>query len=333
MGIKKIGGLLADAGNAAKDVLDKAKDKTILAVDQNEDGKFDMEDVSAMANAVGGAMKKGAAAVKESAEENRRKLDLKTLRPIFPDTLDQTEFLLSKFIRVTDRDKKHAESDVCQGSIGYLSDKGGLRVVNIFKDSLDIFGLSFYPDMDSEFYYVNPTDRDNYIALDEYFSYLKIVRINELQRVAQSLGAKHFKVTYKEECTSFSEVKGKSQVKVAGLGGFEGNGSHDSSERKYSMVDVAAEMFMDGHAPQMPKLVYLVKDDNIQNLIHLRMEGGEGFHHHKISIKMSNSSGIKESDAVKIDAALKGMKVSGNATVASEAKNESRRYLEYEIEF
>lgn len=180
MGIKKIGGLLADAGNAAKDVLDKAKDKTILAVDQNDDGKFDMEDVSAMANAVGGAMKKGAATVKESAEENRRKLDLKTLRPIFPDTLDQTEFLLSKFIRVTDRDKKHAESDVCQGSIGYLSDKGGLRVVNIFKDSLDIFGLSFYPDMDSEFYYVNPTDRDNYIALDEYFSYLKIVRINEL---------------------------------------------------------------------------------------------------------------------------------------------------------
>ena len=48
---------------------------------------------------------------------------------------------------------------------------------------------------------------------------------------------------------------------------------------------------------------------------------------------MSNSSGIKESDAMKIDAVLKGMKVSGNATVASEAKNESRRYLEYEIEF
>lgn len=331
MEIKRIGSMFADAGNAAKSAIDKAKEKTILVVDQNDDGKFDMEDVSAMAGAVGGAMKKGANAVKESAEESRRKLDLKVLRPIFTDTLDHTEFLISKFIRVTDRDKKHAESDACQGSIGFLSDKGGLRVVNLFKDSLDAFGLSFYPDSDCEFYYVNPTDRDNYISLDEYFGYLKMVRINELQRVAQALGAKHFKVTYKEECTSFSEVKGKAQVKAAKVSAIEGE--HDASEKKYSMIDVAAEMFMDGHAPQMPKLVYLLKDDNVQNLIHLRMTGGEGFHHHKISIKMSNSSGIKESDAVKIDAVLKGLKVMGNTTVASEAKNESRRYLEYEIDF
>lgn len=99
------------------------------------------------------------------------------------------------------------------------------------------------------------------------------------------------------------------------------------------MIDVAAEMYMTGHAPQIPTLVYLAKDDNVKNLIHLRMTGGEDFHNHRISIKISNSSGIRESDAVKIDAVLKGMKVSGNATVTSEAKNESRRYLEYEIDF
>lgn len=49
--------------------------------------------------------------------------------------------------------------------------------------------------------------------------------------------------------------------------------------------------------------------------------------------RKSNSSGIRESDAAKIDAVLKGMKVGGNATVFNEAKNESWRYLEYEIEF
>ena len=328
---KKLGSIISDAGNAARSFIGKSKDVAVQAIDQNEDGKFDLADVSAIAESVGDAVKKGATAVRESAEENRKRMDLRALQPIFPDTLDQAEFLMSKLIRVVDRDKKHAESDVCQGSIGFLSDKGGLRVVNIFKDSLDVFGLSFYPDADCEFYYVNPTDRDNYISLDEYFSYLKMVRINELQRVAQDLGAKHFKVTYKEERTSFSETKGKAQIKMAKAGSAEGE--HDASEKKYSMIDVAAEMHMDGHAPQRPQLVYLMKDDNVQNLIHLRMTGGEGFHNHKISIKMSNSSGIKESDAMQIDAVLKGMKVSGNATVASEAKNESRRYLEYEIEF
>ena len=53
----------------------------------------------------------------------------------------------------------------------------------------------------------------------------------------------------------------------------------------------------------------------------------------KFMLKMSTSSGMKESDAVKIDAVLKGMKFSGNTTVSSEAQNEARRYLEYEIEF
>ena len=48
---------------------------------------------------------------------------------------------------------------------------------------------------------------------------------------------------------------------------------------------------------------------------------------------MSISSGMKENDAIKIDAALKGMKCSGNTTVSSEARNEDRRYLEYEISF
>ncbi len=50
------------------------------------------------------------------------------------------------FIRVTERDKKRAESEVCQGAIGYWSD------------------------------------------------YLKQVRISELQKIAQDLGAKHFRV-------------------------------------------------------------------------------------------------------------------------------------------
>ena len=50
-------------------------------------------------------------------------------------------------------------------------------------------------------------------------------------------------------------------------------------------------------------------------------------------IKLSNSSGLKENDAIKIDAILRGMRFAGNTTVQSESKNEARRYLEYEIDF
>lgn len=49
--------------------------------------------------------------------------------------------------------------------------------------------------------------------------------------------------------------------------------------------------------------------------------------------KFSSFASLKENVDVKIDAALKAMKCNGNATLASETKNKSRRYLEYEIDF
>lgn len=212
---KKLFDMIADAGSKAKDTIGKTVEKTMNAIDQNDDGKIDIDDVSIVADFVSDKVKKGADALLEGADESKRNIERKLLQPIFPDTLNSTYFLMSKFIHVTERDKRYIDSEVCQGSIGYLSDKGGLRIVNIFKDSLSVFGLSLYPDDDYEFYYVNPTDRDNYIALDEYFYYMKTARVNELQRVAQDLGAKHFKVTYKEERIAFSELKAKGKAKMS----------------------------------------------------------------------------------------------------------------------
>lgn len=322
-----IKGLASDVMKTGKNLIDNA----IQSADQNDDGKFDMEDVSVIAKSVGNSVKQGTIALKGSVDEQARLLELKTLQPIFPDALDSTEFLMPKFIRVADRDKKHAESEVCQGSIGYTSNSKGFQYVNIFRDSIDYFGLMFYPDSDYEFYYVDPSDRDRYVALDEYFSYLKIARVNELQKIAQDLGAKYFKVTYKEEQTSFSEKKMKGHANVKGIA--TADAEHNSMEKKYSTVEIAAEMEFPGHAPIKPQLKYMQRDPSIQTLVAMRMDENAPLLNQKYMLKMSNSSGMKEADAAKIDGVLKGMKISGNATVSSEAKNEARRYLEYEIKF
>ena len=325
----KIGALFSDAGKAAKDLLDKSKDFAIHKMDQNADGKFDMEDISSIAESVGDAVKKSAQSMKESAEERSRQLELKTLQPFFPETLDSADFLLPKLIRVTERDKKHAESEVCKGSIGYMIDQKEMRIVNMFSDSLDAFGMSFYPDADSEYYYIDPTDRDTYIALDNYFSYLKTERINELQRLAQELGAKHFKVTYKEEQFIEKEKNEKTHTKAAMA---NTDVARKESENRYSKVEIAAEMECPGHKPVQTHLKYLQRDPNIQNLLALRMSENAVTHLHYM-LQMSLSSGIKESDAIKIDAVLKGMKYGADLSIASEARNESRKYLEYEIDF
>ena len=328
--------------------LDKAKKSLVKALDKNDDGEFDLKDVSIVAGTIGSAAKKAAGAVKTSVkegseqlnqkiEQNKREAELKALAPIFSDDLEDPSFSIPKLIRVTEIDKKHAESELCQGSIGFSSLQKDLNVVTLFRDKVDEWGVSFYPDRDSEIYYVDPVDRDHYIALDEYFNYLKVVRITELQKIAQDLGAKHFRVIYKEQKKSIvaNDIKGKVNAKgvVHGITGkLDASFDHSSSSKEFSSVEIAAEMSFLGHEPVAPKLVYLAKESAVQSLIDLRMSNNTMLHQ-TITIQLSNSSGIKVRDAEKIDAALAAMKLSGDTTVTSEAQNESRRLFEYEIDF
>ena len=328
---KKFGKIVSNVGKNAKGLLEKSKEITIQVADQNDDGKFNLNDVSMIAENVGNVMKKSAQTLKETTDEKARQLEMKTLQPIFLETLNDTDFIMPKFIRVAERDKKHAESEVCKGSIGFISDQKGLYIVNIFQDSIDLFGLTFYPDCNSEFYYMDPSDRDAYIALDEYFNYLKQVRISELQKIAQDLGAKHFRVIYKEEKTSFSEKKGSKKLTVKPITSADVEQNYE--DKKYSTIEIAAEMECPGHAPIKPKLKYMKYDPSITGLVEMRMNESGPLLHQKLMIKLSNSSGLKEGEAAKIDVVLKGMKCTGNATVVNETQNESRRYLEYEIDF
>ena len=88
-----------------------------------------------------------------------------------------------------------------------------------------------------------------------------------------------------------------------------------------------------GHEPVGPKLRYLQRDPSIQSLIAMRMDKSSPLTHQVFRIELKNTSGIKEKDAVKIDALLKGLKIAGNTTVTAEVQNESRRFFEYEIDF
>lgn len=332
MEVKKInlGEAAIGAGKNAKAFLGKTKDTIIKAVDQNGDGSFDFKDVSAMADSIGNAAQNAANAMRDNAEARNREKERKALQPVFLEDLDSTDFTLSKLIRVVDIDKKRAESEVCKGSVGFISEQKELRIVNIYKNMIGAFGISLYPDADSEIYYIDPSDRDKYIALDDYFGYLKIARVNELQKIAQDLGAKHFRVTYREKKASITknDMKAKGNVR-AGAAEAERNLSISDD----SNIEVAAEMQCLGHAPIEPKLLYLRGEPSIQSLIALRMDKNSQMFHQEFSLKLSNSSGIKEKDAVKIDAALKAMKISGNTTVVSEAQSESRRFFEYEVDF
>ena len=178
-------------------------------------------------------------------------------------------------------------------------------------------------------------EEGKYIALEEYFGYLKTARVNELQRIAQDLGAKHFRVVFKEYKATFSGNTAKAKVSGKAAGdSVNAEYTHEYSSTAIANVDIAAEMTCPGHDPVQPKLRYLQREPCIENLVELRMNPASPLSHQKYTLKLSTTSGIKEKDAIKIDAALKGMKIpSGNTTLTNEVKTESRRFFEYEIDF
>lgn len=101
---------------------------------------------------------------------------------------------------------------------------------------------------------MDPSNERLYIALDNYYNYLKIARVSELQSVAQSLGAKHFKVSYKEQTESLINKKGVLKGKGNGVQA-EAKQTVDTKSR-YKMK-IESEMYFSGHQPFQPILQYL----------------------------------------------------------------------------
>lgn len=306
--------------DGVKDGIDDARGKVVDVVDKAELDKHAKELVDAAVVA--------AQSLAEVINNGKDSWNLKRLKPIFINDLNGMIF--SRLLRIVEREKKF-DIDVCKGSIGYWDTCKGERWMNIFKDSVSKFGLDFYPNDEVNFYYVDPTNKDSYIVLDEYFDRLKQVRVSELQKIAQDLGAKYFRVTYIKERTTLSKkaANGKGSIHKKGNGSAQMN----ATEQKYDRMDIAAEMSFPGHEPVMPHVRYLKYDPNIENLIKMRMDPKGPLNHQTLNIKLSSSSGLKETDAVKIDMILKSLKMVGNTTVSSEVQNEAKSILEYEINF
>lgn len=183
----------------AKKVADKVKDAAAEIMDINQDGKIDSEDFAIIQRAINESAKHTALKVKEAFEEAKKQHEYNKLQPIFFEEIDSSEFVMPKFICVCDMDKNILKNDLLKKAIGHEVGKGQNKFLAIYRNKISDFGIQLYPDADSQFYYMDPCDRSRYIELETYFPYLKAERIAELQKIAQDLGAKYFKITYKEK--------------------------------------------------------------------------------------------------------------------------------------
>lgn len=220
----KLSGILASVKNVAERVSEKAAS----AAEEVKSTAIQLKD-DAMAKQ---------AERKIIAAEKKRQDDLIKLAPIFKDDISNNELLTERVIRIVNYDPR-LENDVCRDSVGFYEKTDDRKMPTIYSKFVPDFGLSFYPQLSESIFIADPCIAGKYIEIDEYFNYMKQVRVNELTLVAQSLGAKSVTIELKSTSTSKSLFSKSAQAKVGPV--LDGNCKQQGNYTSSNSIEIWAQ--------------------------------------------------------------------------------------------
>lgn len=293
------------------------------------------------ANKAGTQIKKGAEITKEKAQiaismggekikDIKETADYAILQPVFLDKIKTEEYSLPIMIRIDECDKKHKKNKICKGSIGFESCYGETKVFTVYPEYASEIGVTFENGITKDLYLVNPIDNKHYIPINDYFYYLKEKKINELCRIAQELGATKISISLKEEKKVFAKKTGKIKV---GKGKKEAILIEaDVDKKTFDRTEIVCKETYRGKDPSRPQLLYFKHVQDLNSLINARMSDNP-LKEKECLFKYTCKTDLSVDMAAKIDAALKKMKYSGNATFHHEVVNENYLCFDYKILF
>ena len=271
---------------------------------------------------------------KTTAAEKKRQDDLIKLAPIFKDDISNSELLTERVIRVVNYDSR-LENEVCRDSIGFYEKTDDRKMPTIYSKFVPDLHLSFYPQLCESIFIADPCIAGKYIEIDEYFNYMKQVRVNELTLVAQSLGAKSVTIELKSTSTSKNLFYKSAQAKAGAV--LEGNCNQQESNTNSNSIEIWAQTTFKtsiwNGKPTMPTLLYFRNESDISSLIQMVLVNKSKVTERKYSMKASSSSGMSLNEAMSIAGTLKKIKCSAGVDFAKSAENESKAFLDYTIVF
>ena len=279
--------------------------------------KSPAEILEAAGNAIETAVDKagdGVEALAGKASDAKERIDKARFGPVFD--LDQIEGNMPQVIFVEDNQRLKSVP-ACKGAFGFIEKLKGMQVMRLLPKYIGLPGIKFYPDTDGVLYFRDPCDDHLYIDINDYFDYLNAVRVNELELIAQDLGARHIKVVYREAKKVFVDTDAKAD-----------------DPDGFSFTEVFTDDDYDaGETPAVPAVQYLQNDPSISNLIDRRLDSEQNLDKETISIPYKALDGMSVDDAMRLDGIIKTLKLNGNASVTSAAEALERAVLEYTIEF
>lgn len=284
-------------------------------------------------------VQKGAIAFSDKAKQDAYLRKLKKYNPLFPEVYHSNDFCVPNMIVIVD-DAVRRGIDVCEGAIGWRSNKNGMEVLYLYDEAVAESGLQFIPaPVCDTAYYIDRFCRNRFIQVDCIFSIAHTERLAELEHVAHALGAKRCTIEISEaRKTSSSEhtkVSLHERISIKGVSASSDESAehsavlHESSSRKGS---VHTE-FEGSDTPKRPTLKWFANDDSITQFIEMRCSGENPPKEKSFSLSGTASSTMSQKTACAIDGALSKMKLSGNSKMESQAITESSMSMVFRMEF
>lgn len=265
---------------------------------------------------------------------------LKKYNPVFPEYYNSENFHMPNMIKIVD-DAVRKGIDVCEGSIGWISNENGMEVFNLYDEAIEFSGIKFYPIAQcDEIYYVDRFDRNQFINVNMIFTRAHEEKIAELKNVAYALGAKCCSVEISETTKDYNsskqhlDVHAKAKIKLTDA---SSNESYDHSlDVKNSSHRTGRSLvrFSGNNNPKMPNLKWFAYDENIKGLIEMRLSGNNSVLTYELALQGATSAVMSENVACAIDNALGKMaSVKGKSTIAKQATKEINNKFIFYLEF
>jgi hypothetical protein len=274
----------------------------------------------------------GIQTVSNNAQQQAYEERMKKYAPLFPDQYRNADFNIPNLIHIVD-DAIRKGIDVCEGAIGWLSQEKGVEVLNLYDEAITFSGLKFLPAaICDSVYYVDPFDRNCYISIDSYFSYIQQSKLAELQHIAFSLGVKHYWVEMVEMTTENKQTKSTSALKK-----IKGANAGVEAETNTSTVgqskSLAEGSFTGARKPVRPMLCWYANDNNVKNLINMRCSDGadNAITTYTIELINSNAAMMSTSAAANID--MVAGKMGASCGFHAQSVREHNRKMIFKLEF
>lgn len=265
---------------------------------------------------------------------------LKKYNPIFPDDYNSESFHTPNMIKIVD-DAVRKGIDVCEGSIGWLSNENGMEVLNLYDEAIEFSGIKFYPMAQcDEIYYVDRFDRNQFINVNMIFNRAHEEKIAELKNVAYALGAKCCSVELSETTKDYSSTKqhldvhAKAKVKMVDASSNESYDHNLDVKNSTQRTGRSLVRFAGNNTPKMPNLKWFAYDENVKGLIDMRLSGNNSILTYELALQGATSAVMSENVACAIDNALGKMGlVKGKSTMANQATKEIHSKFIFYLEF